>query len=236
MTHTDEEPTQPLKVGDSQRERELTEQSVALAEWAAKMLIGAEQLVIKSKPVARFPLSPGEERAVLLMTQNVDEKVQKKLMAENPKLTVGEVGGLLMAVVEAMIDAPPVQGFALSMTAKSLMNCLETEVTGALKPAGSKGTSIMIYRLKITLEDSEPAIWRRVEVSDCTLGELHEVIQCAMGWQNSHMHQFIVNGKYFGEAMTDDLDLEVEDEDGIRLSQVFTGKKKSPDRLRVRLR
>ena len=84
----------------------------------------------------------------------------------------------------------------------------------------------MIYRLKITLADSEPAIWRRIEVPDCTLGELHDVIQCAMGWQNSHMHQFIVNGKYFGEAMTDDLDLEVEDEDGMRLSQVFTGKKK----------
>ena len=223
--HPDEEPTQPLKVGDSQREKQLTEQSVAIAEWAAKMLIGAEQLGIKSKPVTRFP-QPGAERAVLMMTPTIDEKIQKKLAAKNPKLTVGEVGGLLMAVAEAMLDAPPLQGFALSMTAKNLMNCLESEVTGALKPARSKGTSSMIYRLKITLEDSKPAIWRRIEVSDCTLGELHEVIQCAMGWQNSHMHQFIVNGKYFGEAMTDDLDMEVDDEDGMRLSQALTGKKK----------
>ena len=83
-----------------------------------------------------------------------------------------------------------------------------------------------IHQFKVTLKESDPPIWRRVEVPDCTLGELHEVIQCAMGWQNSHMHQFTVNGKYFGEAMTDDLDLEVEDEDGMRLSQVFTGKKK----------
>jgi Plasmid pRiA4b ORF-3-like protein len=83
----------------------------------------------------------------------------------------------------------------------------------------------MIYRLKITLADAKPAIWRRIEVPDCTLGELHEVIQCAMGWQNSHMHQFIVGKTYYGQATPDDLDLEVEDEDGIRISQVLTGKK-----------
>jgi Plasmid pRiA4b ORF-3-like protein len=224
-THTDVEPPKSLKIEDAKREKLLAEQTVELAEWAAKMLIGAEQLGIKTKPVARFPL-PDAERAVLMMTPTIDEEIQRKLAEKNPRLTVGEVGGLLMAVAEAMIDAPPLQCVALITTAKSLMNCLETEVTGVLKPAESKGTFSMIYRLKITLADAKPAIWRRVEVPDCTLGELHEVFQCAMGWQNSHLHQFIVNGKYFGEAMTDDLDLEIEDEDGIRISQVFTGKKK----------
>jgi len=32
-------------------------------------------------------------------------------------------------------------------------------------------------QLRITLGDIEPAIWRLVEVPDCSLGELHEVIQ-----------------------------------------------------------
>ena len=221
--HSDEEPTQRLKVVDAQRETQLTEQSVALAEWGAKMLIGAERLGIKSKPVARFP-QPGAERAVLLMTPGIDETVQKKLMATNPKLTVGEVGGLLMAVAGAMLDAPPLQGFALIMTAKSLMNCLESEVTGAMEPTPKAEPSASIYRLRITLADVEPPVWRVVEVADCSLGELHDVIQVAMGWQNSHMYQFVLNGKYYGQATTGDLD--VEDEDDIRLSQIFTGKKK----------
>ena len=224
-THTDEEPPTSFKIEDAQEEKCLADQILQLAEWAAKMLIGAEQLGIKTEPVARFPL-PAAERAVLMMTPTIDEKIQKKLIAKNPKLTIGEVGGILMAVTEALLDAPPLQGFALITTAKSLMNCLESEVTGAMEPAAGKGTSTTIYRFRITLADIEPVIWRRVEVTDCSLGELHDVIQVAMGWQNCHMHQFILNGKYYGQATSDDLDLEVEDEDGIGLSQIFSDRKK----------
>jgi len=81
-----------------------------------------------------------------------------------------------------------------------------------------------IYQFKVTLKESHPPIWRRIQVPDCTLGELHEVLQVVMDWGNSHLHQFIVNRKYFGEATHDDLDMEVEDEDGIRLSDIYTGK------------
>ncbi|HEB29488.1 MAG TPA: plasmid pRiA4b ORF-3 family protein, partial [Spirochaetes bacterium] len=50
----------------------------------------------------------------------------------------------------------------------------------------------MIYKLKITLLDHEPKIWRIVEVkSSIGLLELHAVIQTAMGWTNSHLHHFI---------------------------------------------
>src|ERR1017187_311458 len=86
-----------------------------------------------------------------------------------------------------------------------------------------------IYQLKVTLNESHPPIWRRIQVADCTLGELHEVLQVVMDWGSSHLHQFIVNGKYFGEATHDDPDLEVEDEDGIRLTDIFTGK--NPPRI-----
>ena len=88
-------------------------------------------------------------------------------------------------------------------------------------------TTSMIYRLKITLADAKPAIWRRIEVPDLTLGELHSVLQVVMGWDDSHMHQFIVGKTYYGQATPDDLDLEVEDEDGIRISQVFPEKKRA---------
>ena len=158
------------------------------------------------------------------MIPAIDENIHKKLATLRPKLTVGEVGGLLMAVAEAMIDAHPLQCFALIMAAKSLMDCLEAEVTGALEPTPGSVKSSVVYRLRITLADIEPVIWRLVEVPDCSLAELHEVIQIAMGWQNSQMHQFVVNGKHFCQALLDDIDLE--GEAGIRLSQIFKGKKK----------
>ena len=96
------------------------------------MLIGAEQLGIKEKPVARFPLG-WAERAVLLLFTAVDKKLLSKLETENPKVTIAEVGGLLMAVAEALLDAPPLHSKALLSTAESLMACLEEEVRGVLK-------------------------------------------------------------------------------------------------------
>ena len=112
----------------------LAEESVQLAEWAATMLIGAEQLGIKSRPVARFPLL-WAQRAILMRLPILSADLQEKLAGDEPQLTVGDVGGLLIAVCEALIDAPPLQQFALILTAKGLKECLEAEVTGAAKPA-----------------------------------------------------------------------------------------------------
>lgn len=54
----------------------------------------------------------------------------------------------------------------------------------------ASGRKAIVYRFKITLRDSNPAIWRRFETKDVTLEVLHELIQTAMGWTNSHLHQF----------------------------------------------
>jgi hypothetical protein len=57
----------------------------------------------------------------------------------------------------------------------------------------------MIYRLKITLKGIKPPIWRRVEVSaEDSLYLLHNIIQGAMGWTNSHLHQFEHAGLTYG--------------------------------------
>jgi hypothetical protein len=47
-----------------------------------------------------------------------------------------------------------------------------------------------IYVFKIMLAGSKPPIWRRIETGNVTLAKLHELIQTAMGWTNSHLHQF----------------------------------------------
>ena len=56
-----------------------------------------------------------------------------------------------------------------------------------------------IYQLKVMLKDTHPPIWRRLQVPDAMLlSRLHGVLQIAMGWTNSHLHQFIVGGRYYG--------------------------------------
>lgn len=56
-----------------------------------------------------------------------------------------------------------------------------------------------IYQFKITLKDIKPPIWRRIQVRDCTLDKLHERIQTAMGWTNSHLHHFQIEDTLYGD-------------------------------------
>lgn len=56
-------------------------------------------------------------------------------------------------------------------------------------PAGK--ASAPNYRLKIVLNGTKPPIWRQLWVpGSARLDWLHAVIQVAMGWTNSHLHQF----------------------------------------------
>ncbi len=78
------------------------------------------------------------------------------------------------------------------------------EIAKTRKTAPKKGD--LLYQFKITLLDTKPPIWRRIQVPDCTLADLHEMIQAAMGWENCHMHQFIIDGEPYGTPLPDDFD------------------------------
>ena len=46
-----------------------------------------------------------------------------------------------------------------------------------------------VYQFKITLLDTKPPIWRRIQVAEnYRFWDLHMAIQNAMGWQNCHLH------------------------------------------------
>ena len=56
----------------------------------------------------------------------------------------------------------------------------------------------MVLQLKLTLQETDPVIWRRILLDDrCTLHQLHRVIQILMGWWDYHLYQFDVDGKRF---------------------------------------
>ncbi|MEX0806068.1 MAG: plasmid pRiA4b ORF-3 family protein [Candidatus Binatia bacterium] len=84
------------------------------------------------------------------------------------------------------------------------------------------GKSLQIYQLKISLRDIRPTIWRRLQVrGDVTLAKLHRIIQAAMGWYDSHLHQFIVGETCYGVPSREDLS-EVKDEKKVRLDQILS--------------
>lgn len=62
----------------------------------------------------------------------------------------------------------------------------------------TSGTPV-VYQLKVVLRDVTPLVWRRLLVtSTTTIADLHAIIQCAMGWEDLHLHQFMIYGKAYG--------------------------------------
>ena len=60
--------------------------------------------------------------------------------------------------------------------------------------------TLPIFQLKISLQHINPPIWRRVQTDDCSLDELHDIIQIAMGWEEEHMHAFVIDGEQYGDV------------------------------------
>lgn len=81
------------------------------------------------------------------------------------------------------------------------------------------------FRIRVDLLHTKPPVWRRIEVpGDITLPRLHDVLQAAMGWTDSHLHRFRMgNDRHAPEFLTlFDLEEGAEGmlEDGVRLDQI----------------
>jgi hypothetical protein len=56
-----------------------------------------------------------------------------------------------------------------------------------------------IAQIKVSLQDIEPTIWRRLEVpAEIKLSRLHVALQAAMGWQDYHLHAFRIGDIEYG--------------------------------------
>jgi hypothetical protein len=78
------------------------------------------------------------------------------------------------------------------------------EVFGWMSPKPRKPRrtkSDLVCQFRITLLETSPPIWRRIQVGDGTLDKLHEHIQTAMDWTNSHLHRFTIGGRLFGDPL-----------------------------------
>lgn len=207
----------------------IADQAAALADYAAKALVAAEQLRIKTRAVERFPLVDGE-RATVAELAALSPKLKKKLAKKDGSFTVAEVASMVMALADAFVDGEPKRQAALLLVARKLMDCLQANIVMPdLRPAKTtKATRAnpadTVYQFKITLVESHPPIWRRIQVRDGTLDQLHEHIQTAMGWTNSHLHHFRIGEQLYGDPdlMQENFeDMEYKDSTATRISDIL---------------
>jgi len=67
--------------------------------------------------------------------------------------------------------------------------------------AENKSRTETIATLRIDLIDSDPPIWREIEVPVAmTLKQLHAVVQAAMEWEDAHLWEFTIGREAIGSS------------------------------------
>jgi hypothetical protein len=115
---------------------------------------------------------------------------------------------MTMALAEDLPEGEAPKQLAVMLVAKHLMDRLQEDIVGPDKPKArtrrrqeKKINAKTLFQFKITLKELHPSIWRRIQVADCTLDKLHEHIQTAMGWTNSHLHHFKINDVLYADPL-----------------------------------
>lgn len=193
------------KAEKAAKANEVLDKTAKIAEMVNKSFAVIKDVGIENEPLKNFWLSPAQ-RDVLLTAPGISQPVKTKLARTKTSFTHGEVAGMIRALLEGAQGSDGRQRTAFLLVAKHLLerSSEETAALAAKAAAKSKKPKAKIpagavFQFKITLKGIEPPIWRRIQTKDCTLDKLHEHIQTAMGWTNSHLHQFMVGGVRHGD-------------------------------------
>ena len=137
------------------------------------------------------------------------EQLAKQLVAgKSPE----EIGALLTALTSGQVS--------------SIFDKLQRDETPALFPVPRE---VRGFRVRLDLHGAKPPVWRRLDLpGDLTLPRVHDVIQAAMGWTNSHLHRFRTGRDHRSPYFVTHFDIEEGDdgtlEDDVRLDQMLVSK------------
>ena len=77
--------------------------------------------------------------------------------------------------------------------------------TGGMNRPSATDSFAEIATARIELKDTDPPIWREVEVpTSITLKVLHDIVQASIGWLDYHLWEFVIDGRTYGLPMDED--------------------------------
>ncbi|MEQ9379731.1 MAG: plasmid pRiA4b ORF-3 family protein [Pirellulales bacterium] len=210
----------------------------AMADFASGKDPGVISFQLKTpkhQQTAKYPIKlTSHQRESLISCTQLKRKIKNRLGqaadgTQTIEFTKQELDHMFDEMGEAAVYAPsPYKKRIVAVQNKvaAILDELQLEAFGIERPKKRRRPATkanLLFQFKITLLDIKPTIWRRIQVHDGTLGQLHEHIQAAMGWENYHMHQFLIDGERYGQCSDDEFgfDLEMTDEDEVVLSRLL---------------
>lgn len=178
-----------------------TEQRGRLASLATRVM---DWILNRLNEIARqhadsdwtVSLSRAQRRVIAEIVPSLaDRLLTEENKPRKVTFTLGEWNHILQAALAGIVVTES------GVERNSLQNIIITLVRAISEFAGpvSIPRSERVFQIKITLVGSNPPIWRRMHIKDVTLDKLHEYIQTAMGWTNSHLHHFRVGEQLYGD-------------------------------------
>jgi hypothetical protein len=144
---------------------------------------------------------------------------------------VGEPADVQRLVEQLLDGASPAENRALldaltSGRVTSIFEKLQVEQAPTLRPIP---TETQGFRVRLDLHGAKPPVWRRLELpGDLTLPRLHDVIQAAMGWSDTHLHRFRTGRDHRSPYFVTNFEVEEGDdgvlEDDVTLDQLVAEK------------
>jgi len=154
----------------------------------------------RKQVTGRFPLDPAE-RALVATSPLMPNVLQKKLANPRARFNVGDFAQIGYNLTQAASVANPDERAPWLAIAQKLHDAMSSWITFPIpdRPR-SAGAANVLFQFKITLLDSEPPIWRRIQILDCTLLQLHYFIQSTMSWDDSHLYKFDIENRSYGTS------------------------------------
>ena len=177
-------------------------------------------------------LSEGQRRTILkyaeLPAHLSGRLAAKGTAAKSTKFTLDELDELLDHVEESVYRAKGNEKQKVLRIVEKVSRLLGSTIDpGEMPRHRLPKTTGTVFQVKITLKGIDPPIWRRIQTRDCTLGELHEVIQVTMGWDFEHLYRFNIGGVKYADLEMASFD-DVEDSLDTRLSEVLPASNRRP--------
>ncbi|MBS0264204.1 MAG: hypothetical protein JSS02_19865, partial [Planctomycetes bacterium] len=155
----------------------LNEIAHVLYQLAFKIELKAQATDTHSQPLGAFRFSE-LQRQVLLSGLKLPKSLTAKLSRRTSVLTTEEVTGLTMSLSH-LLTAESQRLASLLQMGQHLADQLQQELaspsTARQRSRGAarkKADPQAVFQFKISLSRMRPAVWRRIQVRDCTLDQL----------------------------------------------------------------
>jgi len=171
-----------------------SQQGLRLDEWADAMLGAARASGISTdRAVGRAVLSRAQRRTLLEV--DLDTLIRRRLDvdASGPRtlrFTADELAAICRALAARLTESAGSHRTRLLKAAEKVAEALTGSLVVRRPPPTSPSRPKTAFQIKVTLKRITPVVWRRFQMLDGTLSELHDVIQVVMGCGGLEAYRF----------------------------------------------